>query len=1262
MSQGTAQRVDVVIVTAIALEYEAVLKVDAGAVPGSVWREDKQENGVAMAYRAFEVPKGRPLQVAVAVAPGMATAAALTTLIPLIEKLEPSCIAMCGVCAGRPGKVQLGDVVAAERLYYHDTGKQSREEGKPERLQQDLRTFNLRPAWKSALDQLAEGNKVAERFKGQDWLAARPLSNEWRERRALLAIHEGALEPWNNVEPGLKQSEWPKVVAALRKREWLATDGPDLTDAGRKAAVNLRFEYPGTPDLSPHGTLWPFRLHVAPMATGNKVIEDEQIWDRLAASERKTLGLDMEAAALGAAAHYLHDKKLDAIVMKGVMDFANAGRDDHFKEFAARASAECLLWFLRHHLETGESTGYDTILSPGVLPLPPGEVPPSKLLQARYGVVPWHDAGRAALLTELDAWADDASLPVAAWLLHAEGGAGKSRLAIEWVQRRRNRYDIAGFLDPSLKAQWLERLTSQGPPVIIVIDYAESRSELAALLCEVAKLDASADPPVRVRVLLLARSDGDWWAGLVKQHPELEPLFTSKKPRQLAPLASTTADRQIVWNEAVNAFAAYLGIAVAAVASTPLEDVLFSRALYLHMSALLAVERARQPATDDPSAVPVAPISAGSLLEDVLDHEERYWVSKSAQRGIVAAVCALARQVVAAATLRGGFKTQSEAGAVLACFAQRQRTAEDDQLLQLLGEIYQRGQLDQFLPGLEPDLLGEGMVARLARLPVRSGVDAQWIERAAAADGDPHAMTMAFTVLGRASIEDPEIARRWISQLLLPEKLAQRAVFALRAAKAVGTRTAYAVVGDVLAEELERAGSSAVARALDEEGIPRPSVSLVRVAEWQSRTMLRDAQVAVDQLESGALAIKACRLIRHGNDLDALGQRAEALAAAEEAVTLYRVLSAPDPEAFRRDLARSLNGLGIRLRESRQDERAVAASQGAVDLLRPLATENPEAFGADFAISLQTLGTASIGLGQHAKALAAIEEAVDILRTLAAQNPDTFLLLLANSLSNLGGASSGLGQHAKALAAIEEAVDILRTLAAQNPDTFLPRLANSLRNLGNALSKVRQLEPALVAMEESVRHYQALAVHAPDTFRPDLAGTLNVLGTVSSQLGQHERALAATQEAFTLYCALAEENRFKPDLAMILNNLGVMFSKVGCRELALAATERSVTLYRALYSETQDAYRSGLADSLNNLGNRLGEVGLREPALAATEQSVTLYRALYSETPDAYRSGLAKSLNNLGIILHQLECGPEGDDAKREAEDLDNHVAELQQP
>jgi hypothetical protein len=38
--------------------------------------------------------------------------------------------------------------------------------------------------------------------------------------------------------------------------------------------------------------------------------------------------------------------------MKGVMDFADHGHDDHLKDFAARAAAECLLWFLRARVST----------------------------------------------------------------------------------------------------------------------------------------------------------------------------------------------------------------------------------------------------------------------------------------------------------------------------------------------------------------------------------------------------------------------------------------------------------------------------------------------------------------------------------------------------------------------------------------------------------------------------------------------------------------------------------------------------------------------------------------------------------------------------------------------------------------------------------------------------------------------------------------------------------------------------------------------
>jgi nucleoside phosphorylase len=114
--------VDDVVLTAIELEYAAVKQVEAGAAPDSRWIEEKH-NGLPVALREFVTSKGGRLQIAAARAPDMGKGSAVATLAPLVDALRPSCIAMCGVCAGRPGKTALGDIVVDERLYDYDAGK-----------------------------------------------------------------------------------------------------------------------------------------------------------------------------------------------------------------------------------------------------------------------------------------------------------------------------------------------------------------------------------------------------------------------------------------------------------------------------------------------------------------------------------------------------------------------------------------------------------------------------------------------------------------------------------------------------------------------------------------------------------------------------------------------------------------------------------------------------------------------------------------------------------------------------------------------------------------------------------------------------------------------------------------------------------------------------------------------------------------------------------------------------------------------------------
>src|SRR5205823_9180178 len=94
------------------------------------------------------------------------------------------------------------------------------------------------------------------------------------------------------------------------------------------------------------------------------------------------------------------------------------------------------------------------------------------------------------------------------------GGMGKTRLFLETCQRMQRRGWRAGFLIASEAAHatadlW-GALVDQGQPLLVVVDYAESRrAELVALLSA-----ADRSPHGRVRVVLLARAAGDWWEEL----------------------------------------------------------------------------------------------------------------------------------------------------------------------------------------------------------------------------------------------------------------------------------------------------------------------------------------------------------------------------------------------------------------------------------------------------------------------------------------------------------------------------------------------------------------------------------------------------------------------------------------------------------------------------------------------------------------------------------------------------------------------------
>ena len=338
--------------------------------------------------------------------------------------------------------------------------------------------------------------------------------------------------------------------------------------------------------------------------------------------------------------------------------------------------------------------------------------------------------------------------------------------------------------------------------------------------------------------------------------------------------------------------------------------------------------------------------------------------------------------------------------------------------------------------------------------------------------------------------------------------------------------------------------------------------------------------------DNHSIATRAMLLRRRGLQLRDHGEREPAIAVTREALELYRVLAARDPDAFQSDLARGLHDLGIMLRELGQQEPALAATREAVDLHRRRAARNPDQARSELAGSLNNLGNRLRELGHHEQALAATREAAELYRSVAAVEPDKLQPDLARCVHNLSVILRELGHRDLALAATRETVNLYRELVARAPDRFLRDLAESLQDLDTLLRDSRRHKLALAALEEAIGLYRVLATHAPDKHQPDLARSLNDLGDRLRKLGRRNAAFTLTCEVVECYRSLAARNpdKFLPKLADSLNNLGVDLSDLAQYESALAATREAIDLYHTLAARDPDEFQRDLERSVDNLG------------------------------------------------------------------------------
>lgn len=281
-------------------------------------------------------------------------------------------------------------------------------------------------------------------------------------------------------------------------------------------------------------------------------------------------------------------------------------------------------------------------------------------------------------------------------------------------------------------------------PVLLVVDYAETVPGLAGLISQATAGEAG----VATRVLLLARSAGEWWQQLITEcQAASSDMLAAVTPRTLGPLTGL-AGQQAVFQEALTAFAAQLNIECPPVQMPPIGAG--AVVLVVHAAALLAVldYRDRTRGTGDGAVTPVA--SQGDVISRLLGHEARYWEHTQARYQLNLSP-AVRERGVAAGTLAGADDEASAVG-LLAAVDDLADPAVRGSTARWLHDLYPAGSSDsahqEWIGPLRPDLVAEHLITRTL-------ISQPGLARAIFSGLPGQRATRALTILARAALTQP---------------------------------------------------------------------------------------------------------------------------------------------------------------------------------------------------------------------------------------------------------------------------------------------------------------------------------------------------------------------------------------------------------------------------------------------------------------------------------------------------------------------------
>lgn len=287
--------VDVLIMIATVEEEQAIIQHDSWEkrnLTDRLFYYETESNGVKFALaRGFGLGETSTSQMAQL----------------MINKVHPKVITMAGFCAGKQGKVNLGDIIVANKVYNYEVGKQLNENN----IFPEISNYTLDLSWKQYIERYKFDFNTTE--------VKKPKNFEVQCLKLLESLYYCGEESISILRRENEYPDWSDVIGTLVKNGEIeiCDESLVLLDIGRKRIATYKALYSEIKENES-------RVHICPIATGSRVMEWDKIFEILETKhDRKTGALDMESHAIGMIGE---TNEIKFLVVKGVGDFAKTGK------------------------------------------------------------------------------------------------------------------------------------------------------------------------------------------------------------------------------------------------------------------------------------------------------------------------------------------------------------------------------------------------------------------------------------------------------------------------------------------------------------------------------------------------------------------------------------------------------------------------------------------------------------------------------------------------------------------------------------------------------------------------------------------------------------------------------------------------------------------------------------------------------------------------------------------------------------------------